>query len=55
MAAEVDETSATALAQIAAAKEIGDSEGLIALAASDSIAWQTSPLLAGKVAERSSG
>jgi tetratricopeptide (TPR) repeat protein len=51
MAAEVDETSATALAQIAAAKEIGDSEALITLAASDSMAWQTSPLLAGKVAE----
>jgi hypothetical protein len=51
LAAEVDESTAIGLARIAAMKEAGDGESLVALSESESLPWQTSPLLGCKVAE----
>ena len=51
LAAEVDEGVKEALAQIRALVDIGDGDGLVALASSTSMAWVTSPLLGSVAAE----
>jgi TIR domain len=51
LASQVDQETTIALARIAAAKEAGDPGALVDLAASESLAWQSSAQLGSKVAE----
>lgn len=51
LAVEVDDATRKALARIAAARDSGDAEALVELASSGGIAWQSSAMLGGKVAE----
>ena len=51
LATEVDQQTTVALARIAAAKEAGDPDALVHLAASQSLAWQSSAQLGSNVAE----